>query len=382
MKNHSIKKIGVIGEGKMGTDIFYFLNDFGFQLTWICSNNCDKNELIKKFNKRISRLFKSNILNEEKYNYKLNNTIISDNINELSECDIIIEAIFEDKDKKIELFKQLDKVLNIDCIISSNSSSIIPSKFFINENRNDKIIGLHFFYPIKFKNIVELIFTENTDENIKDTIKKILKEINIFPLILNEENPFILNKILLDLQALSYNIYKENVLSIKEIDEIIKNNLFPTGVFELFDSVGNDIMLTSIENYITNYDNKDYYIPLIHKLEELVKQNKLGIKTKEGFYNYQNEKASNNEINKNKNQYINNTIDKLKYIFINSSYKSVEKKICTFDEIEYAMKEYMGIEKGPIELSNEIGKDKIFSGLMDFYKQTKNSIYYPSILLK
>ena len=380
MKNHSIKNIGIIGEGKMGTDIFYFLNDFDFQLTWICSNTCDKNELVKKFNKRMDRLLKSNIIDQEKYSSKLKNTIINDNINELSKCDIIIEAIFENIVKKIELFKKLDKVLNNNCIFATNSSSIVPSSFFINKNRNDKIIGLHFFYPIKYKNIVELITTKFTQDYIITSIKNFLNEIKIHPLILDEENAFLLNKIFLDFQALAYNIYEEKILSIKEIDEIIKDYIFPIGVFEFFDSVGNDIMLTSIKNYIKNYKNKDFYIPLIKKLEDLVGQNKLGIKTKNGFYNYNvNE---NNIQNNNTEQYKKSIIEKLKYVFINSLYKAVENNICTFNEIEYVIKEYMGLDISPISLSNEIGKNKIYESLLEYYNKTKKNIFYPSALLK
>lgn len=382
MNNIELKNIGVIGEGKMGTDIFYYLNDFDFHLTWVCSHLCDKNELLKKFNKKMNRLFKSNIIDKEKYNSKLKNTIISDNINELSNCDIIIEAIFENIDKKLELFTNLDKILNDNCICATNSSSIIPSKLFINKYRNNKIIGLHFFYPVKYKNIVELIITRHTHNSTINSIKNFLNKINIHSINLSEGNAFLLNKILLDFQALTYNIYKEEKLSVKDIDEIIKNNIFPIGVFEFFDSIGNDIMLTSIKNYVKNYKNKNFYVPLIKKLEELVDQNKLGIKTNNGFYDYNEDKSNIVSEGKNMGKYKKTIINKLKYTFINSSYKAVENKICTLDEIEYTMKEYMGIDKGPIKLSEEIDKNKIFKTLIEFYKQTKNKIYYPSSLLK
>ncbi len=385
MKNHSIKSIGVIGEGKMGTDIFYYLNDFDFQLVWIYKEKNVKDQLIKKFNKKINRLLKANIIGQKKYNIKLNKTIISDNINELSNCDIIIEAIFEDLDKKKELFNELDKVLKTDCILATNSSSLIPSKLLTNKNRIDKIIGLHFFYPIKYKNIVEFISTKHTHENIIIIINDLLNKINITPLILNEENAFPLNKIFLDFQALAFNIYQEGILSFKEIDELVKENIFPIGVFEFFDSVGNDIMLASIKNYIENYNNKDFYKPLIKRLEILVKQKRLGIKTNQGFYSYENKEESNDKITKSEiktNQYKTIIINKLKYIFINSSYKYVENKMCSLDEIEYAMKEYLGIENGPVNLSENIGKNLIYSTLLEYYNRTNNDFFYPSFLLK
>ncbi len=389
MKDIEIKIIGIIGDGKMGTDIFYYLNDFDFKLVWICFNKEIKVELLNKFNKKIDRLLKSNIIDQDKYKFKLNNTLISEDINNLADCDIVIEAIFEDLDKKIELFKRLDNILNNHCILSTNSSSIIPSKLFINKNRFDKIIGLHFFYPLKLKNIVEIIYTEHTANNIKEIIINFLKKINFYFLIQNEKNAFILNKIFLDFQTMSYNIYLEGYLSIKEIDVLIKKNIFPIGVFDFFDNVGNDIMLTSIYNYIENYKNKDFYLPLIKKLEELVKEKKLGIKSGSGFYSYNmNNKENNYEIKDKKETnidielYKKKIIEILQYIYINSVYKSVENKVCNFEELEYLIKEYMGIEKGPIELSNMIGKSKIHLSLLEYYNKTKIDVFHPSALLK
>lgn len=386
MENIEIKTIGIIGDGKMGTDIFYYLNEYDFKLVWICLNKEIKDELTSKFNKKTNRLLKSDIIDQDKYDFKLKNTIISDDIDELEDCDIVIEAIFENLDKKKELFKKLDNILKNDCILSSNSSSIIPSKLFINKNRFDNIIGLHFFYPLKFKNIVEIIYTEYTQNTIKEAIKNFLKKINFRFLILEEKNAFILNKIFLDFQTMSFNIFQEGYLSIKDIDALIKENIFPIGVFEFFDTVGNDIMLVSINNYIESYENKDFYLPLLNRLDELVKEKKLGVKTGSGFYSY--EKENEKFINNLKNPGIDNEsyktqlVEKLQYIYINSAYKSVEHGICSFEEIEYSIKEYMNVETGPVELSNKIGKNKIYSALNEYYKKSKNEVFNPSSLLK
>ena len=338
-------KIGIIGAGKMGTDIFYYLNNFNYSLVWICKS--DKEKLIKTFNKKVKRLYNNELINKDAFDFKMNTTIISNALQDLSHCDIIIEAISESRELKVQLFRELDTVANKDCIFASNSSSILPSKMYPCNERKDKFIGLHFFYPIRLKNIVEVIKTDSTCTKTIKEVKSFLSAIKRFYLILPEQGAFILNKLFLDFQAGAYQIYQENVLGIKEIDELIKKNIFPVGVFEFFDNVGIDVMLTSVRNYTEDMNNKEFYQPLINKFQQLVDEHKLGVKTGCGFYNYNKNKEERYEekITKsiNNKSYNNEVINKLKHLYLNSAFKIIEKGFCTEQELEHCVKEYMGI---------------------------------------
>jgi 3-hydroxyacyl-CoA dehydrogenase len=347
---YEIKKIGVVGEGKMGTSIFLFLNGFNFQLIWLCSSEGEVEKVQKTVNKKTKLLFQCGVITEQEYVSKTESTKITASINDLHDCDLIIETITEDRDLKRKLFNTLNEVVKPGCIFTSNSSSIIPSILVPSENRKDKFAGLHFFFPVPVNQMVELVISSSISLETRKSLLFFITQIKKIPLLLSEDNAFILNKLFLDFQAGAFNIYQEGKLSYKEIDEIIKESFFPIGVFEFFDHVGIDIMLLSIKSYCQNSKNMEFYNPIIWKMEEMVLENKLGLKTKEGFYDYTNLKAENADKKSN----IENieaikrdALDVLKKYFNNSIQNVINLKICSIEELRFAVKEYMGIDYDP-----------------------------------
>jgi 3-hydroxyacyl-CoA dehydrogenase len=197
---------------------------------------------------------------------------------------LIIEAINEDVEAKKELFRVVDKIAPPGCIFVSNSSSINPSALIPSEDRKDKFAGIHFFYPIALKDIVEVIITSETSQETLSRITWFLKTISRRFLILEEKDSFILNRIFLHFQNEAFLLVNEGKASLQQIDRIVRENLFPTGVFEFFDSVGLDVMLASVRNYSRDDPSAERYRPLIGQLQDLVSQGRLGAKTKGGFY--------------------------------------------------------------------------------------------------
>jgi 3-hydroxyacyl-CoA dehydrogenase len=279
-----LKNIGIIGEGKMGTNLLYYLIDLDFNLTWVCSQEADPDKLRRTFNKRLVRTLEAGIIDEERYKSILDHINISNNLEDATSCELIIEAINEDIQTKKELFRILDIKVNPGCIFTSNSSSINPSELIPSETRKDKFAGLHFFYPIALKNIVEVILTPDSSKRTRNELISFLRIIHRRFLLLDEKDSFILNRIFLHFQNEAFLLVNEKKASIHQIDRIVRDQFFPMGVFEFFDSVGLDIMLVSIKNYSKNDPSKEHYNPLISQLQELVSKGRLGLKTKSGFY--------------------------------------------------------------------------------------------------
>jgi 3-hydroxyacyl-CoA dehydrogenase len=279
-----LKNIGIIGEGKMGTNLLYYLVDMDFNLTWVCSLEADPEKLRKTFDKRLVRTLEAGIIDEERFNSIQERINITNAIDDVASCELIIEAISEDLQAKQKLFRILDALASPGCIFTSNSSSINPSALVPSEKRKDKFAGLHFFYPIALKNIAEVILTPECSKN---TLKEITSFLDINHrrfLVLEEKDGFILNRIFLHFQNEAFLLVNEKKASIQQIDRIVKEQFFPIGVFEFFDSVGLDVMHASIKNYAKDDPAKDLYYPLIGQLEDLVSKGWLGLKTKGGFY--------------------------------------------------------------------------------------------------
>ncbi len=281
-----MKRIGIIGEGKMGSNLFYYLTDFDYPLTWICSREADPEKLLKSFRKKILRSLDASVISTERFETLQSGTVISSDLADLSGCDLVIEAVNENLPLKQALFRQMDGFLPSGCILATNSSSIPPEAIVPSDERRDKTVGLHFFYPVILKNMAELIILPETSDKTKDAIMDFLTTIKKNVLLLHPENAFVLNRIFLDIQKEAWSVVSEGLATFRQLDEMVKERFTPTGVFEFCDHVGNDIMLASVMNYTRSDPEKDLYVPFMLKLDELVKSGRLGKKTGTGFFSY------------------------------------------------------------------------------------------------
>ena len=344
--NNDINVIGIIGAGKMGTNLFHYLLDFDFPITWVCSKQSDPDKLIKSFQKKIKRLMDAGLLDENSFIEKQNNIRITNDLEQIHKCDLIIETITENLDLKSQLFRKLDKIAGENCIFVSNSSSFTLSELLPSESRKDKIIGLHFFYFVAMKNIVEVIVSDLTSNDVVKNVNQFLRTIHMDPLIQNEDHSFILNRIFLDLQNEAYLIVHEGAITIRQIDMLVKKHFSPVGVFDFCDSVGIDIMLTSVLNYIKNYPDMDRYLLFTNELQRLVGSNKSGIKTGEGFYTYPAEILSEEEVlNDIPYDVSENAVGRLRNTLSFSIHKFSTRSGIGLKRLHSAMKEYLGSEK-------------------------------------
>ena len=168
-----MSRVGIIGEGKMGTNLFHYIAGFPFDMHWVVSHDADLAVIRKGWSKKVLRGLNADIITHEQA-VRMEKAIISDDINILSGCELVIEAIPENLEVKQNLFKLIDPVIPSSAILSSNSSSILPSALIPSDQRAEKTIGLHFFYPAGLKNIVELIVTGRTSENTVVAAKEFL----------------------------------------------------------------------------------------------------------------------------------------------------------------------------------------------------------------
>ncbi|MDA3952864.1 MAG: 3-hydroxyacyl-CoA dehydrogenase family protein [Bacteroidales bacterium] len=264
---NEIKVVGIIGSGKMGSDIFNYLSDFRYELIWFTRNPDHKETLGKTYHKKIKRQLKHGIISQEVFDLRFKYRI-TNNLSDFAQCDIIIESIIEEPDVKSEIFHQLDKIVKTSCILASNSSSILPSELSENVQRKNRVLGLHFFYPIAFKNVVELISSEFTDDISLEKAKLFLDDIKRFYLEQNEDSAFILNRILLQIQIVAFDIMKELGLGFKQFDDIAKQLVPDFGLFEMMDHVGHNTMYNAIMNYSKKDSDKMKYEPLLIELKK------------------------------------------------------------------------------------------------------------------
>jgi 3-hydroxyacyl-CoA dehydrogenase len=182
--------------------------------------------------------------------------------------------------------------------------------------------------------------TGDTLALITDFLERIRKRC----LLLSEQSGFILNRIFLDVQNEACRLVDEGVCSFAQMDELVRKNLFLSGIFGFTDSVGLDTMLQAVRNYIRDYPNRSNYLTFLNRLDQLVGEGKLGMKSGEGFYVYPVKETF---ITGPDNAQ--DIADYLHQVYLSSVRRFTLRSKLTLEEMNDAVKEYFDLEKGPFE---------------------------------
>ncbi|MEE3392737.1 MAG: 3-hydroxyacyl-CoA dehydrogenase NAD-binding domain-containing protein [Lachnospiraceae bacterium] len=201
-----------------------------------------------------------------------------------TDCDLIVEAAFEDMKVKQDTFKELQNIVKKpDCIFASNTSSLSITE--IGKGLDRPLIGMHFFNPAPVMKLIEVIRGENTTDEMNNKIIEISKEIGKTPVQINEAAGFCVNRLLISMINEACYEVMEGVASVEDIDTAMKLGCnHPMGPLELGDYIGLDICLAIMDVLYNEFEDSKYRAcPLLRKM---VRAGKLGRKTGVGFYNY------------------------------------------------------------------------------------------------
>jgi len=243
------------------------------------SNNLDR-MIIKE---KISDLQRRNTLK----NITKKTTITSTSKNPI----LVIEAATENLELKLQIFKDLDKHYDQNTILASNTSSISITQIASSTKRPNKVIGMHFMNPVPLMKLVEVIKGYETDLETLEFINNITKKINKIPVEVNDYPGFIANRILLPMINEAIETLNHGVSSVKNIDEIMKLGMgHPMGPLQLADFIGLDVCLSILDVMYEGFKSPKYAASPL--LKNMVLAGKLGIKSKEGFYDYSNNKKA------------------------------------------------------------------------------------------
>lgn len=277
-------KIAVIGSGTMGAGIAQSMAAYHQVVVRDINPDALKNamEKIKKgYEKNVSK----ERMTKEDMEKAISNITLSPNIEDIKDCDLIIEAATENPKIKKSIFAELDEVCQEKTILASNTSSLSITDIGQATKRPEKVIGMHFFNPVPLMKLVEVISGQKTDAKVKETIINLAKEIGKTPVEVEEAPGFVVNRILIPMINEAIGIYAEGVASKEDIDTAMKLGAnHPMGPLELGDLVGLDIVLAIMEVLYSEFADPKYRPhPLLKKM---VRAGLLGRKTKEGFYKY------------------------------------------------------------------------------------------------
>jgi 3-hydroxybutyryl-CoA dehydrogenase len=280
-----MKKIAVIGGGTMGNGIAHTAAMSGFDVLLVETSDEFLARAMKTISSNLQRGVDKGKMSAEEKETILGRIETSTEISEVGDADIVIEAIIENLDAKLALFRQLDQIARPDAILASNTSSISITKLAASTGRAGNVIGMHFMNPVPVMTLVEVIRGIATSQECFDRVRQLSESMGKTPIEVNDYPGFISNRVLMPMINEAIFALYEGVGTPEAIDGVMKLGMnHPMGPLALADLIGLDTCLSIMEVLHSGLgDDKYRPCPLLRKY---VAAGKLGRKSGDGFYRY------------------------------------------------------------------------------------------------
>ena len=279
-----IKKVGVLGCGLMGSGIAQVSATAGFDVTVL---EVEQKFLDKGFagiEKSLAKFAEKGTLKEtpQAVRARLKGTT---NMQDLADCDIVVEAVIENIVEKKKMYGDLDGIAKKDAIFATNTSSISVTELMSATKRPERFIGLHFFNPVPMMKLVEVVKTIATAPDVFESAVEFGKKVGKVPVRTSDKTGFIVNRLLVPYLLDAIRAYEEGVGSITDIDEAMKLGCgYPMGPFTLLDFVGLDTTYYITHVMYDEFKERRFAAPPL--LKRLVLAGWYGRKSGKGFYDY------------------------------------------------------------------------------------------------
>ncbi len=378
MKPNQDTKVGVIGSGAMGSGIAQVAAMAGHQVFIYDLNEQALEKSKSNLNQILQKL-------EEKGKISSANTVFSNvsfvnKIEQLKDCGLVIEAIVENADIKKKVFTDLEAVVNTDCIIASNTSSLSIALLAAACKHPERFLGIHFFNPAPLMALVEIIPAIQTQASLPEDIKLLMTAWGKAPVITKDTPGFIVNRVARPFYGEAIRIYEEGIADRATIDWAMTTlGGFKMGPFTLMDYIGHDVNYVVTETVFQSFFYDEKYKPSFSQ-KRLLEAGWLGRKSGRGFYNYATDAVMPEPIKDEKlgAQILNRIIAML----IHEAVDALHWNIASKEDIELAMTKGVNYPKGLLHWCDELGSAQVLATLDTLFEQYREPRYRASALLR
>lgn len=387
MEKTGLEVIGIIGAGTMGCGIAQVAASTGHKTLLFDTSPIALKKAEENISKILNHLLEKGKLTNSEYKIIKDGIVFVDTLKKLKPSNIIIEAIIENAGIKQKLFRELEDVVSLDCILASNTSSISITSIASLCLRPQRVIGLHFFNPATLMPLVEIIPGISTDNSTVEKSRSLLSKWNKYVVLAKDTPGFIVNRIARPFYGESIRILEErwcgitdDEIGIATIDWSMKEfGGFKMGPFELMDLIGNDVNYTVTKTVWEQFYYDPRYKPSFTQ-KRLYEAKHFGRKSGKGYYSYHENAIKPQPI---KDKDIGGKIFmRVLAMLINEAVDALYYNVATKEDIDMAMTKGVNYPKGLLQWCDEAGPEKILNILTALKAVYSEDRYRPSILLQ
>jgi 3-hydroxybutyryl-CoA dehydrogenase len=285
MTSQQIQRVGVCGSGIMGAGLAEVVARAGVDVV-VRSRTLDgAKQMLTTIEKNLDKQVAKEKMTVEQRNEVLSHIQITDSLQDLAQCELVIESIIEELAPKQALFKELDAIVKADAILATNTSTLAVVKMAQATNRPDKVCGIHFFNPAVLMPLVEVIRPVTASDSTIERANEFVALCKKDPVQVLDRAGFIVNALLFPYLNNAVKMLEAGTANMEDIDTAMKGGCnFPMGPFALLDLVGLDTSVSILDALYAEFKDENF-VPA-KTLRDLLAAGKLGRKTKQGFFSY------------------------------------------------------------------------------------------------
>ena len=281
----SVKRVGIVGSGIMGSGIAETAATSGFEVVLRSRQQATAEATVAAMEKSLNRQVEKGKRSAEERDQALARVTATSDLAALKDVDLVIESVVEDLDVKKELFTELDRITGDDTILATNTSTLPVIELAMHTGRPEKVLGIHFFNPAPVMSLVEVVRPITASDETLAAARAFAEACGKTPVEVKDQAGFIVNALLFPYLNNAIRLYEQGVASIEDIDTAMKGGCgFPMGPFALLDLVGLDTSLAILDALYDEFRDPNYAaVPLLRRM---VAAERLGRKSGQGFLDY------------------------------------------------------------------------------------------------
>ena len=371
-------KVSVIGAGTMGAGIAQIAATNGHKVCLYDSFEGAIETAETKLKKILDRLVEKERITQQDNEAILGRINFTKDIKDVSASGLVIEAIIENLEIKQKVFTEIESLVDEECIIASNTSSLSIASIASALKKAKRVVGIHFFNPAPLMPLVEIIPAVQTSESTLTKAKAIIDSWKKVTVIAKDTPGFIVNRVARPFYGEALKIYEEGVADFATIDWAMREiGGFRMGPFQLMDYIGNDINYTVTETVFTAFYFDSRYKPSFTQ-KRIMEAGYLGRKSGRGYYDYSADTPNaieDRELGK-------IILWRVLVMLINEAADALFLNIANKEDIDLAMTKGVNYPKGLLTWADEIGIENVLKQLESLQTEYGEDRYRPSPLLK